>query len=414
MANLVPEQLTINKEVVIAPDQVLTTLEIREIVKQSLGDDKVSIETINGFSNLIVYKGKDTIKEILLIKNITYLGGNGQHPLYKKRIQLPKRYKEIYESVKDDSSYSVRFIGVYAYEDNRIFTDFVKDTYVKKKMNNSAAHVYVNDLFQAMENGVFEKIDQNGNKVVTVNSGCFKDYLDGKLEFSNDIIKIIDDFNKDFPFNNVITAMEAIPDMYESKWSQWKQTEWQGFYLEFIFNKYLKSHNLNDVICYTALSNKEVGKLDFDIYFVDDDFYGDLKASDIAKKVSPGNDKESLIKALEKNKKFWYLIYEHDTNKDKDYGFEATRFRNNYIKNHNELGRKEFSELSYSNKMKHSVSFRKMMIIELNKVNYRDILTDFYQGKQQSGKERKVKFNINKRNIDNVVIYNYVNNLVRA
>ena len=60
-------------------------------------------------------------------------------------------------------------------------------------------------------------------------------------------------------------------------------------------------------------------------------------------------------------------------------------------------------------KMKHSVKFTKMTIIELNKVNFRDALRTFNQGKQPDGSARAPKFKINKQTLanDNFVVFRY-------
>ena len=59
--------------------------------------------------------------------------------------------------------------------------------------------------------------------------------------------------------------------------------------------------------------------------------------------------------------------------------------------------------------MKNSVKFMKMSIIELNRVNFREVLTEFNQGRQPDGKARKPKFNINKEVLknDNFVVFRY-------
>lgn len=51
----------------------------------------------------------------------------------------------------------------------------------------------------------------------------------------------------------------------------------------------------------------------------------------------------------------------------------------------------------------------KMSIVELNRVNFREALTDFNQGHQPGGEARKPKFNINKKVLenDNFVVYRY-------
>ena len=65
--------------------------------------------------------------------------------------------------------------------------------------------------------------------------------------------------------------------------------------------------------------------------------------------------------------------------------------------------------MSYHSRMKHSVKFLKMSIIELNRVNFRDALKDFNQGRQPDGNARKPKFSINKTVLenDNFVVFRY-------
>jgi hypothetical protein len=46
-----------------------------------------------------------------------------------------------------------------------------------------------------------------------------------------------------------------------------------------------------------------------------------------------------------------------------------------------------------------------MMILEINRVNYKHVLFDFKQGHQSDGTPRNPKFLISKRNVDNFVIY---------
>jgi hypothetical protein len=57
--------------------------------------------------------------------------------------------------------------------------------------------------------------------------------------------------------------------------------------------------------------------------------------------------------------------------------------------------------------MKHSVNFKTMTIIELNRANFREVLVNFNQGRQPDGSSRNPKFKINKRNIDNFVVFRY-------
>lgn len=275
-------------------------------------------------------------------------------------------------------------------------------------MNSSAAHVYMNDLYQAMKDGIFKRRDRNKNEIITIKYIKFKDYLDNKIDKeSNDLFNIFKLFNSSDYFGKWISAKNAIPEMHNNHWNKWKEVEWPGWYLEFKMDKFIKEKCLEKKILYVGSSHKKVGDLDFDLWFDDNNFYGDLKASDIKRNEAPGNDKKNFIDCINKYGRFWYIIYEHDTIKDSEHNnYEATRFRTNYIKNNNEWSsKKKFDELSYYKRMKNSIKFVKMYIIELNRINFRNVLSDFNQGRQSNGDLRKPKFKISKNNIDNFIVY---------
>lgn len=407
VTNLKSEQIKKDFQIQIDYDQKLSISKIMEKLKQILGQENCTIEKVLNKKVLIYKHGQK--KEILLVAAITYLGGNGQHPIFKKRMQLKKWYKDIVEYYKNEINANVRFIGLYHYEGNIVLADFIKDTYINKKMNSSAAHVYTNDLYQAMKDGIFKRVDRNKNEVVTIKYENFKKYLDNRLTTENDLLAIFKKFNEEFEFGTLITAKKAITEMYEAGWSKWKETEWPGWYLEYRFNAFIKKYMLENKAKYVGSSNKGKGELDFDVWFDEDNFYGDLKASDIAKKEAPGNDQENFLQCIDKYEKFWYIIYEHETIKDsEENNYEATRFRTNFIKEKGAWPRnKEWDELSYCKRMKNSVKFTKMSIIELNKINYREVLSDFNQGRQPNGDARRVKFKITKNNIDNFIVFQF-------
>jgi len=48
-----------------------------------------------------------------------------------------------------------------------------------------------------------------------------------------------------------------------------------------------------------------------------------------------------------------------------------------------------------------------MYIIEVNRINYGEVLSDFNQGKQPNGNPRKQKVSISKKILDNFIIYRY-------
>lgn len=407
MANLKSEQLTNDFTIDINYDQPLSFSKMTEKMINILGKDNCHTEKIDN-KKVFFYKHEEKT-EVLLLASITYLGGNGQHPIFKKRMQLKKWYKDIIEYYKDKQNYTVRFIGVYHYEENIIFTEFIKDSYIKKKMNSSAAHVYINDLYQAMKNGIFKKTDRNKNKLVTIKDTKLKEYLDGHIKGNtNELFSIFKQFNQESCFNKWITAKEAITEMYDNNWGNWKETEWAGIYLEFKMNSFIKKNKLENQILYVGSSHKKKEDLDFDLWFDKENFFGDLKASNNTKLEAPGNDQIKFTNCINKYTKFWYVIYEHDTIKDtKENNYEATRFRANFIKEKNEWKKnKPFDELSYYSRMKHSIRFTNMEIIELNPINYQEVLGEFKQGRQPNGDARKPKFKIPKKNIDNFIVFN--------
>lgn len=403
--NLDSEQIQFDASVTVAQDQPLAPTKIYDALSQWLGHENISKQNILN-KKVIVYSNGSQ-QYVLLTKCVTYLGN--PHPQYKKRIQLPKWYQQFCIDIHNNGlDYDVRFIGVYHYDGNIIFVDFAKDSYLLHGLHNSSAHVYINDLFQAMTYGVFRKIDNLGNTIVTIRNDKLKSYLDGKVEIQDNLFELFRKFNSGYPFGQWLYALDIIKKMHAEDWYSWKQTEWAGWFLDFEFDKFTRKNKILSQMRYIGASNKREGELDFDIRFEEADFYGDLKASDIKHNDAPGNDQSSLVECIYRYDKFWYVIYEHETKKDSECGYEATIARNRYIKSINPSYSK--GEMSYAQRMKHSVRFVKMTIIELNKANFREALKTFNQGRQPDGKARAPKFNINKKTLsnDNYVVFRYI------
>ena len=410
--NVNSEQITLDKSLVFAQDQPLSTKGLQKCIISILGEDNCKVLTIPSRKWVLEFNNGGKVFH-LLVRTCTYLGN--PHPIFKKRVQLPLWFNEYTNAIKKQNpNIDVRYIGVYHYGDkfhgdNVIFIDFKKDTYLAKKGHNSSAHVYTNDLFQAMTYGVFSKEDSFGNSISTIRRDKFRDYIIGNVSETTSLFDLFRKFNYGFTFGQWLEALDAIKEMRENDWPQWRQAEWAGWFLEYKFNKFTIENNITKQMRYVGNSLKREGDLDFDICFEDEDFYGDLKASDIKKKETPGNDQENLIECIYRFDKFWYVIYEHETLKDSDStNYEATKARKSVDPSYDK------DEMSYYERMKNSVKFMKMSIIELNRVNFREALTDFNQGRQPNGKARKPKFNINKKVLDNdnfvVFRYTIINN----
>lgn len=384
-------------------DQPLRTEKMLNILKAALGNE-CSIGVYNGKKYLLY--SHDNVNEIILVKAVTYLGH--PHPIFKKRIQLDGKVNDVYNNFKNEN-FNVRLIGVYNYNGLIIFVDFDKEKYVQRKLNNSSAHVMLNDLYQSIKNGVFSKIDSNGNKITTISYNYLKKYIDGNVKVKNNLFELFAKFNYNFKFGEWITAVKAIEEMKNKKWFAWKETEWAGFFLEYKFNEFVDVEKCQNQMIYKG-NIKAADDLDFDIYFKEQEFYGDLKASDIKKIECPANDQQEFIDAINKYDRFWYIIYEHNTIKDKDRNNEMAIERMKLC----DIPYIPGEHISYATRMKHSVEFVQMKIIEFNRANFRLMMRDFNQGHQYDGvTERAPKFKIDKRNIDNFVVFSYVhkNNL---
>ena len=398
------EQITPTLSIVYDYDQKLTKIsEFESAFKEALGN----IEVIKHNNNRIYKYTHNNHDTYFLTGAITWL--SNPHPLFKKRLQLKKWYRDVYEEYNFKENSDVRIVGIYRYDGMHIFVEFDTEKYMKNKLNSSSAHVYSNDLYQALKNDYFTKIDQKGNKITTIASRNFKKYIDNghvpakhAKPMKSTIFDLFAKFNNGFSFGEWITAVSAIEKMKSKKWYQWKGTEWAGWFLEYELNELIEQEQCQNTMMY--IGNKKTSDLlDFDLYFKNDEFYGDLKASDITKKEAPGNDKDATLEAINYNGKLWYVIYEHETKKDIDYNSEMAIARMELI------GKpyKEGSKISYKTRMKHSVNFKKMKILELNRINMHEVLRDFNQGRNSDGNERKAKFRITKKNIDNFTVYSY-------
>ena len=96
------------------------------------------------------------------------------------------------------------------------------------------------------------------------------------------------------------------------------------------------------------------------------------------------------------NQNIYYIVANHETEKDKDHDYMVTKYWNSQ-QNKNDL-------MSYSNKMKYSVRIKSYYVLELNKYNkkYIDI---YHQGKNSDGTPRNPKISISIKNINNFLVH---------
>ncbi len=344
--------------------------------------------------------------QLILKRQIHHLGY--PWPEHKKRIQIPNKWLEVHRQALAERL-TPRFVGIYSYGSVTIFVDFDPASYVTRKANNSSAHVATNDLFQAQTLGHFARQDSNGNWLTSVRFDEFAAYLDGSIRDWGARLDVFEAFNREILREGRINALDAVREMHEVRWPDRFQGEWAGFYLEYRLDEFVRRNDLTHEVAFQRVKVK--GGYDYDLVFPHDNrvqFYGDLKASNIAKHESPGNDAADLLRCVADYGRFWYVIYEHDTWHGRGSGNLTTIQWNELRRDLGHRPAKGYNELSYAGKFKEAVEFTGMMILEVNESNFRIVLGDYHQGHQQDGADRALKVMIAKRNIDNFLIFSAV------
>lgn len=341
--------------------------------------------------------------QVILKKQVTHLGY--PWPEFKKRIQIPRSWVDAHEAATR-AGLVPRFVGIYQYRDVTILVDFAPSTYVRRKANNSAAHVATNDLHQAQLRGVFSRTDRNGNRITSVRADRFAAYLLSDEVSFDPHLEVFRAFNQCFLDGRRLKALDAVKEMHTARWPDTFQAEWPGFYLEYRFQSFLDREKLTGTVNY--LKDKRRGGYDYDLAFLRSgviSHYGDLKASDYVKHESPGNDAASIERCVREFGQFWYVIYEHETTRARDNENVATIAWNEWKRSVGYKNGKDYNPMSYWTRFKESVRFVSMIVLEVNEANFEMVLGDFAQGQQPDGAKRALKVMIRKRNIDNFLIY---------
>lgn len=340
----------------------------------------------NPFS--VTYKGKALA---LCAVSVTYLGH--PHPIFKKRIQMRKEWQPLL------AQKNFLLLGVYQYDGLTLFVAYDTSQYRHHKLNNSSAHVSTLDLRKGVEYGVFSKIDRNGNPITVCREDKFEEFLDsytsGQRVSLPKEISIFDGFASAIPLKWVGT--DCYKEMFAAEYRNAGQAEWPGFYLEFLFERYLEKNPSLKNVC-LLVSDKGAEGLDFDLNF-HNDYRGDLKCHSESSSGILGNDKESVCQVVEKDGRLWYVVFIHSTEKDSAHGCVVSEYWNSVLQ--------KPDKHSYSKKMKHSVRHKLLYVLEINGENIR-YLKDFNQGKQPSGEKRRPKIMIPHKSIDNFSIYKKV------
>lgn len=392
------EQVSKNGSIVLDYDQKLTKKEIEDLMFET-------------FCGVIKVDGKQFVlydKIGILACNITYL--NKPHPTYKKRMQLKPYYLEYLEENRK-SGLETLYVGIYTYNQTRLFVVFETDTFRGKKSNNSSAHVYSFNLQYAKRVGKFDKIDAFGNKVHVFNTYEFVRYiktmagdsLGGEDGFY--LEKTIKDhfsrFAKKVP--PVWNGIKCYKELIDSKNRNARQNRWEGFYFEYLFKKYLEENNVKEISWH---ADKTKNGIDLDLVFDDEKWiYGDLKADNEADSIQ-GNDLETIGRVVKDNKGLvYYCCCRFTFEKDSNHNYRVTKYWNE-LRDEKEKY-KTFSEIKngFGKYMKYSVKPKYLCVLKIDEAAF-DILKQKprKQGHNSDGKPRKDKIQIFKDKIDSLSV----------
>lgn len=342
---------------------------------------------------------------IILIKNVVFMGNN--HDSDEKRIEIPSKYKEIYEAAKAQGK-KVVIVGYYRYKDNVVYAVFNTEDYMAhEKVHQSAGWVYTSDIAEATVNGYFERIDRKGNRLYVMNEGTFADYL-GRLaaerelpvaEEERRIKEYLADFFVGMPKD--LLGIQCYEEMRDAKYSQWRQSRWEGWYPEFLLQAHLKANPTESIVWW---GKKGVGEIDLDMKFPRiDNFYGDAK-SDNEDGETQGNKKETIETVINAGGKVWYVVFQWTKESDVDHGGVTTKWWNTALNDPAERvpGRPKPLD-TFLNQMKFSVHITRMEIYEIDSITFPFMKE--YLPTPCGGRERAPKVEIAKRDRDRFRIF---------
>ena len=411
-------------------DHVLEQHEIINLIRRILGKRVRLIEEYKN-KQIPVFEVKyGDITHIFTMSNITYMGKgiSFSNPETLKRIQLQSWFRKLYNQYTSQPNTKVHFMGVYYFSRKYVFADFCAKDYIDKKWKTTTStHIYLNDILQGYNQGIFEKTDKYGNHISTIKLECFENYFKGEYE-KRSVIDRIEEISLEMP-KDWITAEKAIPFMRSlehedtkefTSFNNWRQNLWNGWIIEAYYSKLASHFTGNDSVLYIdTCDEKQIQdkykSYDLDLLLTNEDgktFLGDLKGVSINVEKPQGktllNDEKHVNEAISKFERIWFVFYIQKSKPGKTNNYEMVKWRNAYIEKIDGKSRDPLSGKSTP----HSIQIDEIVVIELNEVTkdrYFEIGKQW--GKNSNQKDRNRKYKISKHLLkqltedDSFVIY---------
>jgi hypothetical protein len=279
----------------------------------------------------------------MYISSVTYLGN--PHPTYKKRMQLSDSADRSYLKI-DNSHESLTFmLGLYIFdEDNPIIVAW-DSTANKNAGKSKSSHVYINDILLAMQNGVSQRKDIKKNNIYCFKPQYFKDfikynyqYLEHKttfIEYINQFVESVDEFmflrniigflKEDLEErNSVWEGKDALIEMKNNEYRNWGQTEWQGFFLEYLIQQEFQFDEFDELKIENVLEmpGPRYGNTVFDGFY---NIPWDFKVHVNKGNQVIANDMEAVENAIDEYGKIGFIIVSGNAEIENDREFSDWR-----------------------------------------------------------------------------------------
>lgn len=333
-----------NGQIVDDYDKCIRSSKVKcDVIEKALKLKNIDITWINKnqqpYNFFMKLKHEDT-KINVYVSCVTYLGK--PHSKFKKRMQLSNSADRSYLEVDNTKDSITLMIGLYLYDENEPIFVAWDSSSNKDAGKSKSSHVYTNDILLAVKNGVSQRKDKNHNNIYCFKAQYLFDfinynylYLDHEIsfiEYLNNFNKNIDEYmflddivnflKEDLIGRNLVwDGKVCLKEMKDNHYRNWAQTEWQGFFFEYLIQKELtsKESKLEQIL---EVPGPKYGKTVFDSFYnIPWDFK--VHVDDNDRVIT--NDMEAIQLALNDYGKIGFIILSGTAEKEQSTEFSDWR-----------------------------------------------------------------------------------------